>query len=126
MDASGEALIGDGIDGELSAEVAEGFVISDGEVKIAGAEGYFGGALVLDLVLEVGEATNEGVEFCLVVFDGGDGSRKGLLVGEVGEGGRLFFEGPSGGGNDDENNDAHGDENQAASECGARGLGGGV
>lgn len=59
MDTTSEVLVGDGVDRKLPAEAFEWFVLCDGEIDVAGAESELDRALVLNLVLEVGEAADE-------------------------------------------------------------------
>ena len=99
---------------ELAPVAFKDLKVSDGEIEILCRQRERGAAVVIDLVIEMSETVHKRIEFGLVTFRVGDGSRFGLFLGEGLVGVGLFFEEICGGAYEDENDDCHHNEDEAA------------
>ena len=122
MDDSADVGAGDFFEVELPAVAFEDIEVGDGEVEILRGKCEFGGASVIDLVIEMAEAVDQRVEFRFVGFWVGHGSGPGFFIGEGFVGVGLFFEEVGRRTDEDEDDDGHHDKDQAARKRRARGV----
>lgn len=101
---------------KLATEALEDVEVCDGEIEVPGGERDLGGAFVAHFVIEVAEAVDEGVDVGFLAFEACDGSGAGFGLGEGFVGVGLFFDAVSGGGDQDEHDYGHHDEDEAAGE----------